>query len=281
MPAPSVTDVTDATFESVVLTASRERPVVVDFWAPWCEPCKALTPLLEQVAGELGENVMLVKVNIDDNPGLAQAFQIQSIPAVKAIDDGKLVAEFVGAQSEPEVRAFFAGLLPAPADKLAEAGAVALRVRDLVEARRQFEAALALDALHGRATGGLAAVMIEEGDLDGAEALTSRAPGDPYVKRQIARLRFERGAAGTSEPELVARIEANAGDVDARYRLGCHLARRAEWADAMEQFLEVVMLDRKYQEDAGRLASLDVFEVVGSDDPLTVEYRSRLTMLLF
>lgn len=281
MPPATVIDATDETFETEVLFASRERPVVVDFWAPWCGPCKALTPTLERVAAELGDRVTLVKVNTDENPQIAQAFRIQSIPAVKAFRDGKIVSEFLGAQAEPQVRSFFAGLLPSQADELAAAGADALRVRNLDEARQHFQAALAAEALHGRATGGLAAVLLEEGDLDGAEALVSQIPGDPYVKRQIARLRFERGALGTEAEALDARLEADAQDIDAHYRLGCHLARDAQWAEALEHFLEVVMADRKYQDDAGRLAALDVFEVIGAEHPITLEYRPRLAMLLF
>ena len=123
--------------------------------------------------------------------------------------------------------------------------------------------------------------MLEEGDLDGAEALISKNPGDPWVKRQVARLRFERGALGTEPEGLDARIEADAGDVDAHYRLGCHLARDAHWDEALEHFLEVVMLDRQYQEDAGRLAALDIFEVLGAEHPVTLEYRPRLAMMLF
>ncbi|MEX2372923.1 MAG: thioredoxin, partial [Dehalococcoidia bacterium] len=121
----AVIDATDETFARDVIQASRGGPVVVDFWAPWCEPCKALGPTLERVAAD-SEGVTLVKVNTDENPAVAQAFKIQSIPAVKAFKDGAVVAEFVGAQAEPQVRQFFQGLVPSAADRLAALGAEAL-----------------------------------------------------------------------------------------------------------------------------------------------------------
>ncbi|MCK9486316.1 MAG: tetratricopeptide repeat protein [Dehalococcoidia bacterium] len=283
MPA-AVIDSTDATFVLDVIEASRKAPVVVDFWAPWCGPCQALGPTLERVAAETG--VTLVKVNTDENPQVAQAFQIQSIPAVKAFKDGRVVDEFLGAQPEPEVRRFFAALAPSEADHLAEQGADALRASDLAAARTAFEAALALDHTHARATGGLAAVCIEEGDLDAAEELVARVPAAPQVKRQAARIRYERGILASdgsvTEPDaLAARLEADAEDVEAHYRLGCHHGRRMDFAPALSHFLEVVRLDRAFESDAGREAMLQIFDLLGDEHPLTQEYRPQLSSLLF
>jgi putative thioredoxin len=279
MTASHVIDATDATFEADVIEASRRRPVVVDFWAPWCQPCLILSPTLERLTAEQG--VTLVKVNIDENPGIARAFKVESIPAVKAFKDGRVASEFVGAQPEPQVAQFLAGIAPNEADRLAEAGAAALKAGDLAAARRSLEGALTLDARHPRATGAMAATLIEEGDLDGAEALVARMPGEPMVKRQAARIRFERGAQGTDEAEVVARVEADPNDVAARYALGCHFARRGQLAEALEHFLEVVMIDRKFQDDGGRQAILQIFELLGDQHPVTREYRPRLASLLF
>ncbi len=280
MPA-AVIDATDETFAAEVVEASKKHPVVVDFWAPWCGPCKALGPTLERVTREAG--VTLVKVNTDENPMVASAFRIQSIPAVKAFRDGKVVDEFLGAQPEPEVRKFVARLAPSEADRLAEQGAQALRAGDLAAAREAFEAALALDHDHERATGALAAVCIEEGDLDRAEELVARVPAAPQVKRQAARIRYERGiaAADASEDDLRARLDADEDDVTAHYALACHLGRRMEFEDALEHFLAVVGLDRGYAEDGGRRAMLEIFDILGDEHPLTQEYRPRLSMMLF
>ncbi len=284
-PQPAaVIDATDDTFATDVLEASRQGPVVVDFWAPWCGPCKMLGPTLERVAQQSG--VTLVKINTDENPRVAQAFQIQSIPAVKAFRDGQVVDEFLGAQPEPEVRRFVDRLQPSEADRLAEQGADALRRRDLAAAREAFEAALAQDHAHPRATGGLAAVCIEDGDLDAAEELIARVPMAPQVQRQAARIRYERGILAsdgtvTDEAALAARVEADEDDVEAHYGLGCHCGRRMDFAPALEHFLEVVRLDRKFREDAGRKAMLEIFEILGDEHPLTQEYRPRLSMMLF
>jgi len=279
MTSTHVIESTDDTFAYDVLEASRKRPVVVDFWAPWCGPCQMLGPTLERIAEEL--DVTLVKVNTDENPQIAQAYKIQSIPAVKAFKDGAVVSEFLGAQPEPEVRRFFQSLAPSEADRLSQAGVAALQSGDLAEAKQHFQAALELDARHARATAALAAVLIEEGDLDGAQTLVDRLPGETLVKRQAARIRFERGRAGTEPDALLARIEANEDDVAAHYALGCHLARDRRFPEALEHFLEVVRIDRKYQEDAGKNAALQVFDVLGPDDPVTREYRPRLSMFLF
>lgn len=283
MPA-AVIDTTDATFVTDVIEASRKAPVVVDFWAPWCGPCLALGPTLERVSAETG--VTLVKVNTDENPQVAQAFQIQSIPAVKAFKDGRVVDEFLGAQPEPEVRRFFGALAPSEADRLSEQGAEALRAGDLAAARTAFQAALAQDHDHARATGGLAAVCIEEGDLDGAEDLVARVPTAPQVKRQAARIRYERGVvtadgAETDEATLVSRLAADEDDAEAHYRLACHLGRRMDFALALEHFLAVVRLDRTFEDDAGRHAMLQIFDLLGDEHPLTQEYRPQLSSLLF
>lgn len=278
--AGAVIDSTDATFMVDVVEASRRGPVVVDFWAPWCEPCKTLGPTLERVAAESPE-VTLVKVNTDENPQVAQAMQIQSIPAVKAFRDGQVVDEFVGAQSEPEVRRFFAGLTPSEADALTEHGNALLGAGELQGARQRFEAALASDPEHAGAASGLLAILLDLGELDAAEELAARFEGNAEVARVAGLIRFVRGAAGQDPDALAARIEADENDVAAQYALGCVLAAAGQWEPALERFLDVVKLDRAYEQDAGRLAMLDIFALLSNDHPVTNEYRSRLTMLLF
>lgn len=278
--AGAVINTTDASFMMDVVEASRQGPVVVDFWAPWCVPCQTLGPMLEQVAAE-SSDVTLVKVNTDENPQVVQAFQIDSIPAVKAFRDGEVVSEFLGAQPEPEVRQFFAALNPSEADGMVERGHALLAAGDVAGARRHFEAALADDGDHGAAAAGLLAILVDSGEIAAAEDLAARYAGHSEVDRLAALLRFARDAAGADPEALVARVQADEEDVAAQYQLGCALAAAGEWQSALECFLVVVRVDRAYRDDIGRLAMLDVFTLLGNEHPLTNNYRSRLTMLIF
>jgi putative thioredoxin len=281
MTSQVVIDASDDTFEQDVIQRSHALPVVVDFWAPWCGPCRTLGPMIERIAGEYGGGVQLVKVNIDDNPGVATAFGIQSIPAVLAFRGGQPVANFVGAQPEPAVRDFFKGLVPTAADRLAEQGARALGAGDLETARGTFEQALAADPGHRAASIGLAAVSLESGDLDRAEELAARWPRDPNAKRLLGHVRFRRVAGGADREALEQRLAANDDDAEAHYRLGALLALDGEWEPALEHLLNTVMLDRKLDDDGGRLRMLDAFQLMGDGHELTQEYRRRLGNVLF
>lgn len=278
--AGAVIEATDETFAADVLDASIQGPVVVDFWAPWCGPCQTLGPILERVAGE-SPGVTLVKVNTDESPQVAQAYGIESIPAVKAFRDGEVVDEFLGAQPEPEVRRFFATLLPSQADATAERAHALLATGNVAAARQQFEVALSADPQHGAAAAGLLAILVDAGEIEAATALAREHEGHPEVDRLAGLLRFVRDSAGVDAESLLDRVDADEDDVEAQYLLGCALAAAGEWEAAMECFLAVVQLDRGFREDAGRLAMIDVFSILTNDHPLTNEYRSRLTMLLF
>lgn len=276
----TITDASDATFMVDVVEASQRGPVVVDFWAPWCEPCKTLTPTLEKVATETPD-VTLVKVNIDENPRVAQALQIESIPNVKAFRNGELFAEFLGAQPEDAVREFFGNLNPSEADLLANRGDAALAQGQLQEAAQYFQAALERDEKHGRSAGGLIAIMTDVGDLDAAEGIAAEFPNDPDVLRLATLIRFARGAEGQDRDALLARLEADSNDLAAQYALGCMDAQDGNWEESLQRFLEIARTDRKFMDDAGKNAMLDLFRLLGDEHPLTNEYRSALTMVLF
>ena len=282
MPAADwIIDVGDEDFERSVLERSQDTPVVVDFWAPWCGPCKALGPLLERLATEHAGAFILAKVDVDQAPAVAQAFRVQSIPAVKGFRDGALVTEFTGAQPEPVVRELLAAILPTEADRLVrEAAALA----DPAAAEAKLREALALDARHPRALVALARLLADRGDVDAALPLLERvSPSSPVsheAERLIATLRTRKDGGG-DEASLRARVAADPADLDARLGLGRALAAAGRYDDALAELLEVVRRDPQFADEGARKAMLDVFAVLGSSDPLTDRYRGELAKALF
>jgi len=271
-------------FDRDVLARSAEVPVVADFWAPWCAPCRALGPLLERLAAEHAGAFVLAKVDVDQVAGAAERFRVQSIPAVKGFCDGAVVAEFVGAQPEAVVRQFLAAVLPTEADQKAREAAGRAADGDAAAAEEAFREALAHDGRHPAALLGLARLLAERGVDDEALRLLDRisptAPLAATVERLAAELRTRGGSDG-DEPSLRARVAADPADLDARLALGRILAARQRWEDALAQLLEVVRRDAGFADGAARKAMLDVFAVLGPEHPLTDRYRGELATVLF
>jgi putative thioredoxin len=247
-------DANEADFEDKVIQRSREVPVVVDFWAPWCGPCRTLGPVLEKAIEATGGRVELVKVNTDDNQNLARRYQIQGIPAVKAFKDGQIVDEFVGAQPPQVVREFLSLLVPSQ-QQVAEEEALAQAAEKL--AAGQLEAIEPL----------LAAIDPRGPRFDRVEA----------IRRMLELAHAARDYGG--EDKARAAVAADEGDLEARYALGAALAARGQLREALEQFLEIVTRSRKFREDGGRLAMLVLFDLPTIDPEMTREFRRRLQIV--
>lgn len=277
-------DASLATFERDVIDASREAPVLVDFWAPWCGPCRALGPLLERLEREDAGRWRLVKINSDENPELSQRFGVRSIPFVVAFADGKAVSSFVGAQPEGSIRRFLADLVPAPAEVALREARDARARGDDDTATGALRQALALDPSFDAARIDLVQLLLDRGDSAGAREhwalLSGRAAEAAGHAVAAARLEAAEKAASLPAASLLeARIAADPADLAARLDLAeVHIASRS-FAQALDQLLEIVKRDRAFGDDVGRRKMLAVFEMAEPD--LVSDYRRRLAGALY
>jgi putative thioredoxin len=277
----AVVDVTDATFQAVVIEQSRTKPVVVDFWAPWCGPCRVLGPTIEKVAAESGGEVVLAKLNVDENPQSSMQYRVQGIPAVKAFRDGRVVNEFTGALPEPQVRQFFASLRPSATDRLVTEAQNLAGSGDTAGAEQRYRQVLQEQADHRGAVLGLSRLLANQGDYDEAGSLLKRLPPDREVKVQQHRMFLERYAQKHADENLQAEAQANPTDPRARYRWGLMLASREEYGKALDELLESVRLDRSWEDGAARKSMLAIFDLLGLDSPVTRAYQRKLENVLF
>ena len=277
-------DVNEENFEAEVLERSTEVPVMVDFWAEWCGPCKVLGPVLEKLADEYAGEFILAKVNVDENQGLAGAFGIQGIPAVKLFKDGDLASEFTGALPEPMLREFLSKFLPTAADKQALEAQALEEEGKTAEAKALYQTILESDSNHAKALLGLGRLAMNEGDsataLEHLDKVPMVADERKEADRLIARLNLQAGGTA-NEAALREKVKVEPNNIAARFELAQALAGAEKYEEALNEFLTIVKADREFQDDGARKAMIQIFEVLGPDDPLTDKYRSELAKVLF
>jgi putative thioredoxin len=279
-------DVSVADFPQKVLDASHQVPVLVDFWAEWCQPCRTLKPILEKLAAEYGGRFILAKVDSDQNQELAQRYGVRGIPAVKAFVGGELVDQFDGALPEGQVREFLDRLIPSPAEPLRLQAAAAHESGDIDGARKLMAQAINLDPRNDTSYLDYIELSLEAGAFDEAkevlDAVRDRSSDKTRVEALTARLQLGAGG-GADTAALAARIAADANDLDARLQLANALAAARDYRAAFEQLLEIVRHDRKWNEEAGRKTMLTMFTMLGSltqHDDLVREFRVALSRTL-
>lgn len=293
-----VKDSSDLAFMADVIEASKETPVVVDFWAPWCGPCKQLMPALERQVKAVGGKVKLVKINIDENPGVAGQLGVRSIPAVFAFKDGEPVDGFMGAQPESELSKFIARL-SGDVDPKDEAETLVLRARDSLTAgdpggaAQDFAQALQLDPESGSALAGLARVYLDMGNREMATEMVQNATGALSEHPEVASIRSEL-ALGESAPEpdapaqddtelrdAEASVAADETNLNARLVFAKALAARGRRAEAVDHLIYSIGRNRMHDDEAARHFLLTIFEAEGPESEVSIDGRRRLSSILF
>jgi len=268
--------VTESDFEYEVIAYSNQSPVIVDFWAEWCRPCKTLTPILEKLALEAQGAFRLAKVNVDENPNLALRFEVRSIPNVKAFRDGRLVSEFLGLQPEPRVREFIRNLAPSQIDLLLEKGQSQLESTDWVGAAKSFNQFLEKSPDNPAGLLGLLKSYLMQGLFSDAKNIIDEFPASQeYHRMEVLHPLYDALTGGMSN------VGSSDYPLDATFMNAMRLIQRGNLPASMDGLIDILRQDKHYHNDDARKILLALFEVLGDNQRLTQQYRRELAMVLF
>ena len=280
-------DVNTADFEEKVLAASHKVPVLVDFWAEWCAPCRSLKPVLEKLAADYGGRFLLAKVNSDENQALSARYGVRNIPSVKAFRDGQLVSEFTGALPEAQVRAFLDKLIPSDAEPLRLAAQQARQDKEYETARALLQDAAELDPKHEGVTLDQAELELDVGNIAAAKDILARfeyhAEDKTRLQGLIARLNLVAAGGNTSIDDLESQLAAQPDDLALRLQLADALALAQQYHPALEHLLTIIRRDRKWNDEAARRRMLDLFQLMSANnrfDDVVREFRIQLARTL-
>ncbi|MGH8503457.1 MAG: thioredoxin [Gammaproteobacteria bacterium] len=278
-------DVDRSEFATRVIEASKDKPVLVDFWAPWCGPCKMLAPLLAQLAEEFKASMALVKVDTDAEPALAREYGVRALPTVKLFRHGRVADEFTGVLPESAIRAFIDKHIERPSDRIRKRAEAAFEAGDAPAALKLLQEAAVLEPDDPSIRIATARMLLLMGEIDGAQAILNALPAtvalETEVKALQARLDFARHIRPEdNDAELEQRVLNDPDDLQTRYRLAARKVMSGNFEAALEQLLEIMRRDRRFGDDAGRKGMLSIFEILGGRGELVSRYRSKMVSML-
>ncbi|MDJ0881957.1 MAG: co-chaperone YbbN [Gammaproteobacteria bacterium] len=283
--SPFVHNVTAEDFQSLVIENSFKQPVLVDFWAEWCNPCQVLIPILTKLADEYNGAFILAKVNSDEQGELAAQAGVRSLPTVKLFVDGQIVDEFMGALPEPEVKKFLDQHIQSESDVVLNDAMLAYQEGREQDALDMLNAALAHDPQNAKLKINIAKLVANQGDLQSARALAETLNDEekqqPEAKELITQLKLAQQLQEAGDPnEIEQKLKDNPDDLDALYQMSNIQTASGNYEAAIQMLMKIMQKDRSFKDDAGRKGLIDIFDMLGSDNPLVQTYRRKMFTLL-